>query len=99
MNDGAETWDTLVDGDQFFINCSKAFALLATGLVTAILPADLNGKPYKPVDGLFALYEWLILQDPRQTPDITTIMAYIGNTDGSAPTGDGEELCRKSWLE
>ena len=94
IKDGVETWEELVDRDAFFVNCSKAFALLATGQVTAVLPAGSDGKPSKPDESFFTIYEWPILSDPSQTPDITTITAYVGNEDGSAPTGDGEPLCR-----
>lgn len=94
--DGVETWDPNVDPSQFFINCSKAFALLASGEVTAVLPAGKDGKPSKPADSYFTDYEWPILQDPKQTPDITRITAFVGNKDGSAPSGDSEELCRSS---
>ncbi|MCJ1424690.1 hypothetical protein MMC29_002578 [Sticta canariensis] len=36
---GFKMWDPEADGPQFFINCSEAFALLATGDVAAVLPA------------------------------------------------------------
>lgn len=96
MKDGVQTWEPLEDGNNFFINCSKAFALLATGEVTVVLPAGSDGKPSMPAESFFTLYEWPILQDPSQTPDITTVTAYVGNSDGSAPSGDSQTVCRNS---
>ena len=96
QKDCLETWDPEADGPQIFINCSVAFTLLATGDVTTVLPAGSDGKPSKPAESFFILYEWPILREPNLKPDITKVMAYVGNTDGSAPSGDGQELCRNS---
>jgi len=61
FNSGGQPW-AAEDSANFFINCSKAFALIAQGTVTADLPAGADGNVEIPDGSHFALYEWPILQ-------------------------------------
>ena len=85
---GKATWQ-LEDRDAFFVACSKAFAQLASGKVTAILPAGQNGDVELPDQSLFTLYEWPILKDSSQNAGVTQVTAIVGNDQDTAPGGAG----------
>ena len=92
-NSNQDSWG--VEGnDQFFINASKAFAQLASGAVTAILPGGSDGKTYLPKGSFFTLYEWDILKDSSQNAGVTKDTGIVGNEGegGSAPNGAGTTI-------
>ena len=88
---GGETW-TVEDGADMFINCSKAFALIAAGTVTAVLPGGSDGNVYFPEGSYFTDYEWKILKDPAQNSAVTKVVALVGSGDATAPTGELKQI-------
>ena len=89
-NSGEESWG-LEENDEFFQNASKAFAALAAGAVTAILPGGANGNVELPAGSFFTLYEYPILIDSSQNAGVTQITGIVGNAGAGAgaPTGAG----------
>ena len=71
---------------------SKAFAQLASGTVPVVLPAGADGKPELPEGSMFTQYEWPILKDPAQNPAVTQVTAFVGDTNGGAPNGEGYKI-------
>ena len=92
MNDNKPTWG-LEESDEFFQNCSKAFAILASGVVTAILPEGQDGNVELPAGSFFTLYELPILKDRSKEFPVTKIVGIVGNTAGTAPTDAGKDFC------
>lgn len=88
VKDGKATWGA-EESDQFWVNMSKGFAAVSSGDVVVVLPAGPDGKPELPGTSFFTQYEWPILQDKNQNAGVTKVTAYVGNTDGSAPSGAG----------
>ena len=85
--DGGGTSWTVEDGADFFINCSKAFALIAAGTVTAVLPGDSDDNVQLPDGSYFTVYEWPILKDPNQNGNVDKVLGLVGNTGGTKPNG------------
>lgn len=67
---------------------SKAFAQLASGNVPVVLPAGGDGKPQLPAGSFFTTIEWPILKDSSQNAGVTQVTAFVGNTNGNAPSND-----------
>lgn len=88
---GKDTWD-LAERDAFFVACSKAFAQLSSGEITAILPAGKDGNVELPEGSFFTLYEWPILKDSSQNAGVTQVTGIVGNEQGNAPTGVGKVI-------
>ena len=91
IDGGGQSW-TAEDGADFFINCSKAFALIAQGTVTAVLPAGTDGNVQLPEGSYFTVYEWPILKDPSQNSNVEKVVGLVGNTDGTAPNGQLKQI-------
>ena len=86
VDGGGSSWTT-EDGADFFINCSKAFALIAAGTVTAVLPGGSDGNVQLPDGSYFTVYEWPILKDPAQNSNVEKVLGLVGNTGGTTPNG------------
>ncbi len=89
--DGKKTW-SFEDSNAFWINMSKAFAAVSSGEVVVVLPGDKDGNPYLPDGSFFTLHEWPILKDSSQNAGVTKVTAYVGSSDGSAPSGAGQVI-------
>ena len=85
--DGLETWDT-GDYTDFWTNASRAFALLASGAVTAIVPAGNN----LPEGSFWTTIEYPILTDSTQNSHVTSISVLAGTDQAVAPTGQPTRL-------
>ncbi|KAL6720863.1 hypothetical protein ACLMJK_002788 [Lecanora helva] len=85
--DGGGTSWTTEDGADFFINCSKAFALIVAGTVTAVLPGGSGGNVVFPDGSYFTVHEWPILSDPAQNGNVDKVLGLVGNTEGTKPGG------------
>ncbi len=84
--DGKETWDT-GDYTQFWINASQAFAKIASGVVTAVLPAGSDGNVYLPAESFFTVHEYPILKDSSQNAGVTKVMGLVGSDQETPPNG------------
>lgn len=71
---------------------SKAVAQLASGNVAVVLPANANGDPELPAGSFFTLYEYDILKDSSQNAGVTKVIAFAGESKGSAPGNAGKTI-------
>ena len=89
--DGLETWQ-LQDYATFWDNASKAFALLAAGTVTVVLPAGQDRQAYFPKASKWTTIEYPVLTDSSQNSAVTSILALTGTDQEEAPGGEPTKI-------